>query len=199
MKKLLIATRNEGKLVEIKKSLEGFDFDVVGLDDIDIPADFDVEEPAMTFEGNALIKALSYGHKTNLLTLSEDTGLEVDALNGRPGVYSARWVNGSDEDRYIALLKELEGVSHDKMGAQFRTVVALYDPSTKKVRTCEGVYRGEIIVIPRGGEGFGYDPIFLNTELNKTNAEMSVDEKNKVSHRGKALRKAKEILLNEYL
>lgn len=197
-KKLLIATRNKGKIAEIQLELKDLPFEVVGLEEAGVPKEFDVEEPAMTMEGNAVIKAMTYGRKTGLLTLSEDAGLEVDALGGRPGVFSARYAPGTDEDRYRKLLGEMKNVPDEKRGAQFRAVIAIYDPENEKIRTCEGIYRGVITREPKGSEGFGYDPIFLNTSLNKTNAEMSKEEKNAVSHRGIALRKAKVILQEEF-
>ncbi len=197
-RKLLIATRNKGKIAEISLELNDLSFETIGLDEADVSKDFEVEEPAMTMEGNALIKAFAYGRKTGLLTLAEDAGLEVDALFGRPGVFSARYAAGTDEDRYKKLLNELKNFSEEKRGAQFRAVVALYDPATEKVRTCEGIYRGVIAKEPKGVNGFGYDPIFYNLELNKTNAEMTKEEKNLISHRGIALRKAKIIIKEEF-
>jgi XTP/dITP diphosphohydrolase len=153
----------------------------------------------MTFEGNAIVKAMTLAKNTGLMVLAEDSGLEVDALGGRPGVYSARYALGSDQDRCRKLLDELTEVPDDKLQAQFRCVIAIYDPATDKVRTCEGVYRGRIVREQRGSGGFGYDPIFYNEELGKTNAEMTIEEKNSVSHRGIALRKARKILENDYL
>ncbi|MGC9968531.1 MAG: RdgB/HAM1 family non-canonical purine NTP pyrophosphatase [Minisyncoccia bacterium] len=198
-KKLLIVTHNKGKFPEIISELKGVAFDFLNLNDIpSLPPKYEVEEPAMTFEGNAIIKAVILGKKTGLITLADDSGLEVDALNGKPGIYSARYAPGTDEDRYRKLLGELKNVPDDRLGAQFHCVVAIYDPATDKIRTCEGVYRGRIIRAPRGTNGFGYDPIFFNEQLNKTNAEMTVDEKNSVSHRGTALRKAREILEKEF-
>jgi len=198
MKKILIATKNQGKIKEIKAELRDFEVEVIGLSDVDLPDDYDVEEPAMTMEGNAIIKAMTYGNNLRLLILAEDAGLEVDALDGRPGVFSARYATGTDEDRYLKLLKEMKDVPDEKRGAQFRAVIAIYDPINGKIRTCEGIYRGKIIREPKGQQGFGYDPIFLNEETNKTNAEMSLEEKNKVSHRGKALQKAKDFIKKEF-
>jgi len=115
-------------------------------------------------------------------------------LDGRPGVYTARYAPGTDEDRYRKLLDELRGIPEEKRMARFRAVIAIYDPENDKIRTCEGIYNGRIALEPKGSNGFGYDPVFYNIELGRTNAEMTMEEKNKVSHRGKALRKAKEIL-----
>ncbi len=198
MRKLLIATKNKGKIKEIKAELNNFDIEIVGLDEVGLPADYEVEEPAMTLEGNAIIKAMTYGNKLKMMTLAEDAGLEVDALDGRPGVLSARYLPGSDKDRYLKLLEEMKNIPDDKRGAQFRAVIAIYDPNLEKIRTCEGVYKGKIINEARGNQGFGYDPIFFNEKKNKTNAEMLLSEKNQVSHRGKALEKAKEIIKKEF-
>lgn len=200
MRKILIATRNKGKFSEIFSKLSGFGFELLSLNDIKkLPIDYEVEEPAMTFEGNAIIKAMTLGKKTGFITLADDSGLEVDALNGRPGVYSARYAPGTDRDRYEKLLNELKDVPDNKLSAQFRCVIAIYNPNNDKIRTCEGIYRGHLTREPRGNNGFGYDPIFYNDKLEKTNAEMSMDEKNQMSHRGLALEKAREILVKEFI
>jgi XTP/dITP diphosphohydrolase len=200
MKKLLIATRSKGKFPEIISELRGLPFEFLNLSNIsELPKNFEVEEPAFTFEGNAIVKAMTIGKKTGLLTLAEDAGLEVDALDGRPGVYTARYAPGTDEYRYRKLLGELQNIPKEKRTARFRAVIAIYDPQNDKVRTCEGTYEGIITSEPRGGNGFGYDPVFYNVDMNKTNAEMTIEEKNGVSHRGKALQKAKEILIKDFL
>jgi len=200
VKRLLIATRSKGKFPEIIHGLSGLPFELINLNDVsELPKDFEVEEPAMTFEGNAVIKAMTLGKKSGILTLAEDAGLCIDALDGRPGVRTARYAPGSDEDRYMKLLSELKGVPIEKRGARFIAVVAIYDPENDKIRTREGVYEGVITDKPIGTNGFGYDPVFYSTELQKTNAEMSLDEKNRVSHRGKALRKIREILNQEFV
>lgn len=200
MRKLLVATHNQGKLVEIIEILKDFPFELISLRDISsLSPEYEVEEPAKTFEGNAIIKAMTLGKKTGLLTLAEDAGLEVDALDGRPGVYTARYAPGTDKDRYLKLLQELNGVPEEKRTARFRAVVAIYDPENDKVRTAEGVYEGVVAVAPMGENGFGYDPIFYNKTLGKTNGEMTREEKNEVSHRGQALRKVREILMSEFI
>ncbi len=199
-KKLLIATRSKGKFPEIAFELRNLPLELLNLNDIQsLPPNYEVEESALTFEGNAIIKAMTIGKNTQLMVLADDSGLEVDALNGRPGVYSARYATGTDQDRYEKLLSELENVPDDKLGAQFHCVIAIYDPATDRIRTCEGIYRGKIIREPRGSHGFGYDPIFFNETLNKTNAEMTTEEKNSVSHRGVALKKTRAILKTDFL
>jgi len=195
--KLLIASSNKGKIKEIKKILNDFDVELLNLDDIGYKKN--VEEPAMTFEGNAIIKAMTIGEESGLLTLADDSGLEVDILNGEPGVKSARWVSGNDQDRYKALLLKLKDVPDEKRGAQFRTVIAIYNPKNKKIITCEGVFKGKILREARGENGFGYDPIFYSHEAKKTNAEMSLEEKNSISHRAKALVEARRILGEEFV
>ncbi|MCH7883185.1 RdgB/HAM1 family non-canonical purine NTP pyrophosphatase [Patescibacteria group bacterium] len=199
-KKILIATRSKGKFPEIVSKLKGLPFEFLNLNDVgNLPQDYEVDEPAMTFEGNAIIKAMTFGKKTGFIVLTDDSGLEVDALDGRPGVYSARYVSGTDEDRNRELLKELKDVPDHQRGAQFRCVIALYDPQDEKIRTCNGVCRGRIVREPKGENGFGYDPIFYSEELGKTTAEMGLEEKNSISHRGKALEKAYRILEDEFL
>ncbi|MGD0328719.1 MAG: RdgB/HAM1 family non-canonical purine NTP pyrophosphatase [Minisyncoccia bacterium] len=198
-RKVLIATRSKGKFPEIVSLLQGLPFEFVNLNDVpELPKDYEVEEPGTTFEGNAIIKAMTLGKKTGFLTLAEDAGLEVEALGGRPGVYTARYAPGTDADRNTKLLGELDGVPDEKRTARFRTVIAIYDPDTDKVRLCEGTYEGRIATAPRGTNGFGYDPVFFSIKLGKTSAEMTLEEKNSISHRGIAIRKAREILQNEF-
>lgn len=197
MQRLLIATRNKGKFPEIVEKLKGLPFEFLNLNDIEnIPKDFEVEETGETFEENAVLKARTLAEMSGLLTLADDAGLCVDALDGRPGVYTERYAPGTDEDRYMKLLGELEGVSDRR--ARFVAVVAIYDPKTGLLKTCKGIYEGEIVREPIGENGFGYDPVFYNPILGKTNAQLSLEEKNNVSHRGKALQKTIEILLREF-
>jgi XTP/dITP diphosphohydrolase len=198
-RKLLIVTGNMGKFPEIVDVLKGLPLEFVNLTDLGYPPDYEIDESAMTFEGNAIIKVMTAGKHSGLLALADDSGLEVDALGGRPGIFSARYAPGTDADRRLKLLGELKDIPNDRLGAQFRCVVAIYDPDSEKVKTCEGIYRGRIVREERGTNGFGYDPIFYNDDLGKTNAEMSLEEKNSVSHRGMAVRKAMEILSKEFL
>lgn len=199
-KELIIATRNRGKFTEIMAGLKDLPFEFFNLDDRkEIPQDFYVPETAPTFEGNAILKATTIGKMTNTLTLSDDSGLEVDALGGRPGVFSARYTEGTDETRFKKLLEELENVPDEKRGAQFHAVIALYDPAKEKIRTCGGTCRGVIVREPQGNGGFGYDPVFYHEGLNKTVAQMSLEEKNSISHRGIALREVRKILMEDFL
>lgn len=197
MKELLIATANQGKLKEIRSLLAGFPFKIVGLEDVQITKD--VDEPAHTFEGNAIIKAMMYAKWSGLLTMAEDSGLEIDALHGMPGVFTKRYAADTPDDGHSKIISEMEHVKEEDRGAQFRSVVAIYDPATEKIRTCEGVARGKITHEPKGTNGFGQDPIFCYDDVGKTGGEMTREEKNAVSHRGKVLTKAKEILLQEFI
>ena len=193
MRELLIATSNKGKIREIKEILAGIPYDIKTLADIDIKED--IPETGKSFEENAILKAKYAGGKSGLLTLAEDSGLEVDALAGKPGIYSARYVEGTDEDRINKILGELKEFPKEKRTARFKAVVAVYDPLGNKAQIFRGVSEGYITDIPSGDYGFGYDPIFYNQDLNKTNAEMTLEEKNKVSHRFRAISQAKEFLL----
>lgn len=198
MRKLLIATRNPGKFREIMSIIKDVPFKLVSLAEVENITDKEVEETADNLADNAILKAKTYGQESGLLTLADDTGLEVDALGGRPGVYSSRYAPGTDEDRYRKLLSELENIPDEKRTARFRAVVAIFDPGSGKLKTCEGVFEGKIAREPKGDNGFGYDPIFYYPPLGKTTAQMTDEEKNKVSHRAKSLAKAKEILENDF-
>lgn len=193
MRKLLIATRNRGKLAIFKRELKNFPFTIVGLDDVKtIPHDFEPEEKGTSFKENAVIKAKAYGKISGLLTLADDSGLEVEALGGRPGIYSSRYRLGTDEDRYRKLLKEMENIPNNKRAARFVCVIALYNPQTGSLFTYEGECQGKISRAPKGDHGFGYDPIFFIPQLGKTTAQLKPEEKTRISHRGQALRKLKK-------
>lgn len=197
MRKLLIATRNSGKIPGIMAELSGVPFEIVGLNDVkDLPIDYEVQENATTFEGNAITKAIIFGNKTGLFTLADDSGLCVDALNGRPGVLSARYAAGSAKDKYMKLLEELKEVPKEKRTARYIAVIAIFDPESEKVNTFEGVCEGFITTEPVGENGFGYDPIFFSPEFNKSYAQITLEEKNTISHRGKAMRKVRDYLIN---
>ena len=192
--KLLLATNNKGKLREYQSLLQGIPFEIVTLGDQGITAD--VAEIGKSFEENAALKATSLAAISWLLSLADDSGLEVDALGGEPGSLSHRYAgeNASDADRVDFLLSKLKDVPEKKRTAQFRCVIAIAEPHGR-VELCSGVCRGVIINEPRGTNGFGYDPIFYLPELNKTMAELTLEEKNRVSHRARAAEKARELLM----
>ncbi len=193
MKRLLIATHNKGKVREYKKLLSDLPLEITYLDELGVEEE--IEETGSTFEENARIKALGYARLTGMLTWADDSGLEVDALGGRPGVHSARYAGpgASDEDRYRKLLSEMEDVPDEARTARFRSVVAIATPEGK-VWTTSGKCEGVIAREPRGHFGFGYDPIFHLPELGKRMAELTPEQKNQISHRGEASRKAKKLL-----
>ncbi len=199
MRELLIATTSKGKFAEIEAAFKDLPFKLLSLKDV-FPEGIEIEEPGETFEGNAIIKAMTIGKRTGKLTLADDSGLEVDALNGEPGVKTARYAPGTDEDRYRKLLNVMKDVPDGQRRAKFRAVIALYDPEHgDKIRITKGELRGRITREPEGSGGFGYDPVFFNEEAGKMHAEESFDERSRTSHRGKALTKTKEILLkNSY-
>ena len=131
------------------------------------------------------------------MTLADDSGLEIDALDGRPGIYSARYTEGTDSDRYNKVLEEMKNIEQKKRTARFTSVVAIYNPKTKNTHTFYGSCEGWIQFEPKGTQGFGYDPIFFSVDLNTSFGEASDQEKNKVSHRGRALQKFKKFLSHE--
>jgi len=191
--KLVLATGNEGKKKEIEYLLRDFDLKIYSLRDFDGLPEVDEDQP--TLEGNAEKKARVIHELVGMPTLADDTGLEVDALDGRPGVYSARYAgeDGNADANRALLLKEMADKSNRK--ARFRTVLAYFINGEKYL--FEGVCEGEIISTERGVGGFGYDPVFLPENSEMTFAEMSVEEKNKISHRGRALRKFTDYLSNK--
>ena len=189
--KLAIATNNQHKLQEIKAVLGGQFEQLLSLKDLGI--DVDVEETGSTLEENALIKARAIENICHIPTLADDTGLMVDALNGAPGVYSARYAGEehNDANNRALLLKNLNGQENRK--AHFATVIAIVFPNGDFI-TSNGRVEGEILQEERGNEGFGYDSLFYSYELGKTFAQASQEEKNSVSHRGRALRNMVEKL-----
>ncbi|MDA3886411.1 MAG: RdgB/HAM1 family non-canonical purine NTP pyrophosphatase [Candidatus Delongbacteria bacterium] len=184
--KLLLATHNKNKIIEIKNALQELDVELLSLDDFpDLP---DVIEDGDTLEHNSLKKAREIFEYSGITTLADDTGLEIEYLNGDPGVYSARWA-GEDcsyEDNNRKMLRELDGVSIGKRDAVFRCVITLFGENLHE--TTEGVLKGKIIEAFKGQKGFGYDPIFKPEGFDITLAEMSLDDKNKISHRGLAVK-----------
>ena len=191
--KLLLATRNPGKLREYSLLFQNAPFQLTTLDEEGI--DLEVEEKGRTLQENAELKAAGYAINSRLLVVADDSGLEVDALEGGPGPLSARYAGegASDRERIMLLLSRLQGVPWEKRLARFRCVIAIGSTS-KIVGLCEGECPGVIGFEPRGDQGFGYDPVFYLPELGKTMAELSLDEKNRVSHRGAAARKALQVL-----
>jgi XTP/dITP diphosphohydrolase len=190
---LLLATRNKDKLKELRKLLKDLPLEVVSAADIrGLP---EVEEDAATVRDNAAKKAVEMARASKKLTLADDTGLEVDALNGEPGVRSARFARekATYHENNKELLKRLEGVPLEKRSARFRCVVAIADE--KGLYDCiEGICNGTIIEAEQGGGGFGYDPLFIADGQTKTFAEISPDVKNRISHRAKAMQKAWAVL-----
>ena len=193
---LVLATRNKDKIREIRNLLDDLPVTIMTFDNfLDFP---DIEETGTTFEENAILKARGIAEFTGFPALADDSGLEVDALNGAPGVYSSRYAGPgcTYDDNNRKLLSEMEGVEKDKRTARFRSVIAVaWDE--KSVETVEGIAEGIITDKKYGGDGFGYDPVFYYPPAGKTFAEMTLEEKNKVSHRGRALVKAKELLVKE--
>jgi XTP/dITP diphosphohydrolase len=183
---LLVATHNQGKVVELAELLADLDVTLAGLDDLGITGE--VEETGSTFRENAILKAETYAGHSGLLTLADDSGLEVDALDGRPGVYTARFGGEAltAQERYLFLLKQLAGVPWEERGARFRCVVALARPEGL-VGTEQGVLEGRIALGPSGEGGFGYDPVFYINEQGRTLAELPAAVKNRISHRGRAV------------
>jgi XTP/dITP diphosphohydrolase len=190
---LVIATGNCGKFNEIAALLSGVDACIVPLDrvgPIEVPP-----ESGDSFQENARRKAVGVARGTGYVSLADDSGLEVDALGGRPGVWSARFggPGKTDAERNALLLDRLAGVCPGNRGARFRCAVAVADPRGA-VHVTEGVCEGRIALVPRGEQGFGYDPVFEIPALGKTLAEMDSETKGRLSHRGQAIRAAREIL-----
>ena len=195
--KLLLATNNRGKARELKELLRELPMELVLPGELGITAG--VEETGGTFEENAKIKATALARRSGLLALADDSGLEVDALGGEPGPLSARYAGegASDKERVDYLLAKLKGVPREKRTARFRCVIAIATPEGK-VELCFGECQGLITFGPKGEKGFGYDPVFYFPGLEKTMAELPLDVKNKVSHRGVAAREAVEYLRRKY-
>ena len=194
MEKLIFATGNEGKMREIREILSDLGLEILSLKEAGIHAD--IVEDGKSFEENAVIKAKTICELTHEVVLADDSGLEIDYLNGEPGIYSARYM-GEDTSYRIKnqnLIDRLEGVPDEKRTARFVCVIAAAYPDGT-VKTARGTMEGIIGYEERGENGFGYDPIFFLPEYGCSSAELSMEEKNKISHRGKALRAIKEVLL----
>jgi len=199
MKKLVIASNNSGKIKEIKRILRDIDIDVLSLKDIGL--NIDVEEDGLTFEENAkkksteIYKELIKKGESNFIIMSDDSGLEVEYLNGEPGVFSARYAgeHGNDKKNNEKLLLNLEGVDYKNRKARFVCQLAIINDKNE-YRGIKGTVEGYILENEKGNGGFGYDPLFFYEPLNKSFAELTIEEKNKISHRGNALQKARKII-----
>lgn len=193
-KQLLVATHNPGKVREYQYLLRELPVDLVSLDDLGIT--HDVDETGATFHENAWLKARAYSALGKILTLSDDSGLEVDALGGEPGIHSARYGGDrchSDQDRVSLLLSNLAGVPWEKRTARFRCVIAICGPDELEVSVV-GSVAGMIQYQPNGKEGFGYDPVFYLPSFRRTLAQISMEDKNRISHRGDASSRAVTVL-----
>ena len=193
--RLLVATHNRGKILEYRALLSDLPLAVTWLDEQGIAED--VEETGATFVANASLKAAAYAQLTGLWTWADDSGLEVDALDGRPGVYSARYGGPglSDADRYRRLLAELAAIAPEQRTARFRCVIALAIPGGP-IYTAEAAVEGLIVDEPRGAHGFGYDPVFFIPDQQRTMAELEPAIKNRISHRGRAAVEARKIIIS---
>lgn len=193
MKKVIFATGNEGKMKEIREILGDLDIQLLSLKDAGITAD--IEENGNSFEENAVIKATAIRDLTGEIVLADDSGLEIDYLNKEPGIYSARYM-GEDTSYHIKnanLIEQLDGVPDEKRTARFVCAIAAAFPDGT-VRTVRAAMEGRIGYEEKGENGFGYDPIFYLPEYGCSSAELSMEEKNKISHRGKALRAIRDEL-----
>lgn len=193
MKEAIIATHNPGKVKEFKEILEPKGYDVKSLADIGFTEE--IEETGQTFEENAILKAEAVAKAVNKMVIADDSGLSIDNLGGRPGVYSARYAGEQkdDEANIDKVLSELKGFEKEQRTARFRCALAVSIPG-EETKTVEGHVEGYIAEEPRGQYGFGYDPIFIVKDKDKTMAELTSDEKNKISHRADALKKLSKLL-----
>ena len=193
MKKIIFATGNQNKMKEIREILGDLDYEILSMKEAGV--DVDIVEDGTTFEENAIIKAKTICEMTGEITLADDSGLEIDYLNKEPGIYSARYM-GEDTSYRIKngnLIQRLEGVPDEKRTARFVCAVAAAFPDGT-VKTVRETMEGRIGYEEKGENGFGYDPIFYLPEYGCTSAELSMEEKNKISHRGKALRAIRDVL-----
>lgn len=195
MHTLLVATTNRHKVEEFRAIFSDLPFQLLSLSDISL--EMDVEETGTTFLENAVLKAQAYAQASGMLSLADDSGLEIDALAGAPGIYSARFLrpDASYEERFHYILTQLRGLPVEQRRARFLCTICLADPAGYH-RCVEGVVEGVIADEPRGEHGFGYDPLFLIPEKGKTMAELPPEEKHRISHRGRAARLARTILEN---
>ncbi|MFH1640109.1 MAG: RdgB/HAM1 family non-canonical purine NTP pyrophosphatase [Chloroflexota bacterium] len=194
MLQLLLATGNPGKVIEYRSLLQGISFQLVTPAEVGITTE--VQETGSSLEENARLKAVTLSGLSHLITLADDSGLEVDALGGAPGHLSARYAgeHATDEERVSYLLSRLGDVPWEKRTACFRCVIAIATPDGS-VTFCSGKCPGVIAFAPKGEKGFGYDPLFYFPELDRTMAELPMTAKNRISHRGRAARAAREVLI----
>lgn len=193
MRKIIIATKNQGKVKDFQTLFSKYDYEVVSL--LDFPQIGDIEETGTSFEENAVLKAESISKELNEIVLADDSGLIVDMLDGRPGVYSARYAGEqkNDQDNIEKVLQELQGVEDESRTARFYCALALARPHGETI-VVHGTCEGRIAHESYGENGFGYDPIFYILEEEKTMAQLTPEEKNKISHRRNALKKLEEVL-----
>lgn len=195
MSKIVIASRNMGKIEEYREMLRDLPLEIVSLIEFsDLP---EIQETGSTFRENALLKARATAAAVGQMALADDSGLEVDYLQGAPGVFSSRYAGSgkNDEANNKKLLEALRGVPLDKRRARFRCVIAIVTPQGKEFLS-EGVCEGKITFRPSGTKGFGYDPLFLIPSLEKTFAELGSDVKNRISHRAQAMRAMRDVLIH---
>ncbi len=194
MKKVVFATKNKGKIREINEIFKSENVEVVSMEEIGV--NIDIEETGTTFEENAIIKAKELKKYCDEIVLADDSGLEIDALDKKPGVYSSRFMgeDTSYEVKNAKIIEMLKDVPYEKRTARFVSVIAAVLPNGDVI-TARGTIEGIIGYESKGENGFGYDPIFFVPELNKSTAELSLEEKNKISHRGNALRLMKKKLM----
>ncbi len=188
MKKLVLASGNQKKLLEINSIMQPFGFELVKQAELGVS---EAEETGTTFVENAIIKARNAAQHTGLPAVADDSGLEVDYLDGAPGIYSARFSgdNATDDSNNALLIKKLSATEVSERGARYRAVIVFMAHATDASPIiCEGSWEGQIILNPRGSGGFGYDPYFYLPQLKCTAAELPSDHKNRISHRGKALK-----------
>jgi len=194
---IVLATQNQGKLSELRLLLADLPVQILSVHDA-LGSGLEVVEDGATFRDNAVLKARAVCRATCLISLADDSGLEVDALGGRPGVRSARFAHehATDDENNAQLLRELDDVPESERSARFRCVLALVTPFSDTPASVEGVCEGSITRAPRGNKGFGYDPLFLvEGQSGRTLAELDEDEKNRISHRGRAVRALRPLLI----
>lgn len=197
MKRVVLASGNAGKVREINQMLAGLDIEVIPQTEFDVP---EAEETGLTFVENAILKARNAAAHTGLPAIADDSGIEVDALRGAPGIYSARYAGSgaSDQENLEKLLEDLAGVPAEERTARFQCLMVYMEHEADPTPIiCQGTWEGRIGFEPRGDNGFGYDPIFIVPEKDRMSAELPPEEKNRLSHRGKALRQLVEALRRE--